>query len=189
MRVCFGRELFDSVNLAAIVSKLDWDVAVCSSRWGGPRQLRKFYDLKLFYETMCKGQKLDEKKALGGARRGHLRAMRKSGMCGPCACHVMRCHGMRCEGMRCDANRCDAMRWAGRGRMWGGGGEDEREFEVPHLLFLQWGCVADAAAFSNIWQCRSLMGLLMRFMVPLKSDGQGSEMGPPFLVPSVSAHL
>ena len=76
MRVCFGRELFDSVNLAAIVPKIDWDVAVCSSRWGGPRQLRKFYDLKLFYETMCKGQKLDEKKALGGGPGGAI--------CGPC---------------------------------------------------------------------------------------------------------
>ena len=85
---------------------------------------------------------------------------------------------MRCDAMGCDAKafdvmrtRCDAMRWGGRGEDVGGGGEDEREFEVPHLLFLQWGCVADAAAFSNIWQCLSLMGLLMRFMVPLKSDG------------------
>ena len=85
---------------------------------------------------------------------------------------------MRCDAMGCDAKafdvmrtRCDAMRWGGRGEDVGGGGEDEREFEVPHLLFLQWGCVADAAAFSNIWQCLSLMGLLMRFMVPLTSDG------------------
>ena len=133
MRIRCGRELFVSVNLAAIVPKIDWDVAVCSSVWGGPKQLRKFYDLKLFYETMCKGQKLDEKKELGEARRGHLRAMRKSGMCGPCACHVMRCHGMRCEGMRCHANRCDAMRWGGGGRMWGEG-ERTRESSRSHTF-------------------------------------------------------
>ena len=156
MRVCFGRELFDSVNLAAIVSKLDWDVAVCSSRWGGPRQLRKFYDLKLFYETMCKGQKLDEKKALGGARRGHLRAMRNSAMCGPCAGHAMRCHGMRCESIRCHAHpmRCDAM--GGKGGGCGGRGRGRERVRGPTpSLFTVGMCCGRRCFFQHLAMSKS----------------------------------